>query len=73
MTTYTAVASSDAERGWIIRVPGLGSHPEYGLPTWAASIRDIEPMARDLIAIYLDVPQDSFDLDVKVGDAEGRA
>jgi hypothetical protein len=66
MTTYTAIASPDPERGWLIRVPGLGSYPEDGLPTWARSIPDIEPMARDLIAVYLDVPPDSFAVSTQV-------
>lgn len=66
VTTYTAITTPDSEHGWLIRVPGLGSYPEDGLPTWARSLRDVEPMARDLIAIYLDVPADSFSVAVRV-------
>lgn len=69
MTTYVAVANLAIERGWLIRVPGLGSYPndpDEGLPTWARSIPEIEPIARDLIAVYLDVAPDSFDVKVQV-------
>jgi hypothetical protein len=65
MKTYTAIASPD-ERWWFIRIPGLGNNPDEGLPTQARRLSDVEPMARDLIAVYLDVPEDSFDVEVKV-------
>jgi hypothetical protein len=64
MTTYTAIASR-GERFWLVRVPGLGTTKE-GLPTQARTLADVEPWARDLIATYLDVPEDSFDLEVRV-------
>lgn len=64
MTTYTAIASR-GERFWLVRVPGLGTTKE-GLPTQARTLADVEPWARDLIATYLDVPEDSFDVEVKV-------
>jgi hypothetical protein len=66
MTTYTAVARPDPERGWLIRIPGLGSYPEDGLPTWARNLAEVEPMTRDLIAVYLDVPEDSFGVEIRV-------
>jgi hypothetical protein len=66
MTTYAAVARPDPERGWLIRIPGLGSYPEDGLPTWARNLAEVEPVARDLIAVYLDVPLDSFAVEVQV-------
>lgn len=59
MTTYTAIASR-GERWWLVRVPGLGAYPEDGLYTQARSLAEVEPMARDLIAVYLDVAPDSF-------------
>lgn len=66
MTTYTAIARRDPDRGWLIRIPGLGSYPEEGLPTWARSLDDVEPTARDLIAVWLETPEDSFNIDVQV-------
>jgi hypothetical protein len=65
MNTYTAIARR-GERFWVIRVPGLGSHPDEGLPTQARSLAEVEPMARDLIAVYLDVPPDSFTVSTQV-------
>ncbi|MBY0443450.1 MAG: hypothetical protein K2Q25_15170 [Mycobacteriaceae bacterium] len=66
MTTYTAIARQDAERGWLIRIPGLGAYPEEGLPTWARSLADVEPMSRDLISVWLEIPEDSFNVEVQV-------
>ncbi len=66
MTMYTAVTCRDPERGWLIRIPGLGSYPEDGLPTWARNLAEVEAMARDLIAVYLDVPEDSFGVEIRV-------
>ena len=65
MKTYTAIAERDG-RYWLIRIPGLGANPEDGLPTQADRICDVEPMARDLIALYLDVPSDSFCIHTEV-------
>jgi hypothetical protein len=69
MHTYTAVARSDSAQGWLIRVRGLGAYPDEGLPSWAPSVDDAEAMARDLIASYLDVPANSFVVEV-VSDAD---
>ena len=63
--TYEAYAHR-GERYWVIRVPGLGNNPEEGLPTQARSLAEAEPMVRDLIALWLDVPADSFDVKVHV-------
>lgn len=65
MTTYTAIAER-GERYWSVRIPGLGNHPEEGLPTQARSLAEVEPMARDLIALWLEVPEDSFGVEVSV-------
>ncbi|MCV7210336.1 hypothetical protein [Mycolicibacterium canariasense] len=65
MKTYDAYAHH-GERYWVIRVPGLGNDPEVGLPTQARNLTEAEPMARDLIATWLDVPADSFDVTVHV-------
>ena len=61
---YTAVAERDGKY-WFIRIPQLGKNPE-GLPAQARQLSEIEPMARDLIAVYLDVPEDSFDVEVEI-------
>lgn len=63
--TYTALASRDG-RWWLIRVPGLGHNPEDGIYTQARKRGDIEPMARELIALCLEVSQDSFDVQVEL-------
>jgi predicted RNase H-like HicB family nuclease len=65
--TYTAIASRD-EKYWLVRVLGLGAYPQDGLPTQARTLAEVEPMARDLIAVYLDIPEDSFDVETRVED-----
>lgn len=65
MTTYTAIANR-GEKYWLVRVLSLGAYPDEGLPTQARTLADVEPWARDLIATYLDVPADSFDVNVQV-------
>lgn len=65
VNTYTAVASPDGKY-WHVLLPGLGNHPERGLPTQARNLDEVEPTARDLIALWLDVPADSFAVDVQV-------
>ena len=62
---YRAIASRD-ERWWLVRIPGLGNDPEDGLYTQARSLAEVEPMARDLIAVWLDAPEDSFGVQVEV-------
>lgn len=64
VTTYTAIASR-GQRFWVVRIPGLGNTSE-GLPTQARSLAEVEAMARELIALYLDVPDDSFHVEVRV-------
>lgn len=61
---YTAIAQRDGKY-WFIRILELGTTPD-GLPTQARSLIEVEPMARDLIAVYLDVPEDSFDVEVEI-------
>lgn len=63
--TYTATASRDG-RWWLVRIPGLGNDPEDGLYTQARNLAEVEPMARDLIALWLEVPQDSVNVLVQV-------
>lgn len=59
MSTYTAKAERDGSV-WLVRVP------EIDRATQARTIDEIEPMARDLVAIMEDVPADSFDLAVEL-------
>ncbi len=59
MTVYE-VSIKRSGRWWAIRVPEL-----RGVFSQALHRDDVEPMARDAIALYLDVPQDSFELDVR--------
>lgn len=66
MTTYRAIASLDDEHGWAIRVPRLGAYPDDGLPTWAPKLAKVEATVRDLVAVYLDVPESSFDVEVHI-------
>jgi hypothetical protein len=54
---------ADVERDgrfWHIHVP------EISRSTQARHLREIEPMARDLIAVMEDVPSDSFHVDLPV-------
>ena len=55
--TYHAEVDRDG-KVWRIRVP------EVARTTQARTLREIEPMARDLIAIMDNIPADSFGLDV---------
>jgi hypothetical protein len=45
---------------WRVRVP------EVERTTQARTLRDVEPMARDLIAIMEDIPADSFQVSVRI-------
>ena len=44
---------------WVISVPEL-----RGVFSEARRREDVEAMARDAVALYLDVPEDSFDLTI---------
>lgn len=61
---YTAIAQRDGKY-WFIRIPELGTNPD-GLPTQARTLAEVEPMARDLIALYLEIPEDSFEIAVQI-------
>lgn len=56
-TTYTAAAKR-WKHGWELHVDGVGV-------TQSKTLLDAEGMARDYIAIVLDVPEDSFAVEVK--------
>jgi len=62
-TTYTATAVREG-RWWNIQVPEVGGH------TQARRLADIETMARELIAVTLDVPLSA--VAVAVSDHQGR-
>jgi len=65
-TTYTATAVREG-RWWNIQVPEVGGH------TQARRLADIETMARELIAVTLDVPLSAVAVAVtitKVGSVE---
>lgn len=57
--TYRVDVERDG-RFWYIRVPDVERS------TQARTLREVEPMARDLIAIMDEVPADSFGLDVHI-------
>lgn len=48
------------DRFWLVHVPDLDRS------TQARHLREVEGMARDLVAVMLDVAPDSFDLDIQV-------
>jgi predicted RNase H-like HicB family nuclease len=53
MNTYRAIASRDGKY-WLVHIPELGQY------TQARSLGEVEPMARDLIALVAGIPADSF-------------
>lgn len=59
MSRYTANVTRDG-RFWLIGVPEIDRH------TQARNLAEIEPMARDLIAIMEEIEPDSFELDVTI-------
>jgi hypothetical protein len=56
MKTYHAVATRDG-RFWLVHILELDHY------TQARTLAEVEPMARDLIALVLEVPEDSFALE----------
>jgi hypothetical protein len=59
LKTYHAEVDRDGAV-WRVRVP------EVQRTTQARKLSEVEPMARDLIAIMDDIPADSFSLDVTI-------
>src|SRR5258708_19559610 len=59
VTTYHAQVDRDGSV-WRVRVP------EVQRTTQARNLREVEAMARDLIAIMDDIPADSFSLEVAI-------
>lgn len=63
--SYTAEVERDG-RFWLVWVP------EIERVTQARNLREVEPMARDLVAMMLEVAPDSFELAIRIklpGDA----
>ncbi|AID59194.1 hypothetical protein PBI_EMERSON_95 [Mycobacterium phage Emerson] len=61
ITRYTAVVTPGEEVHALIHVPEIDQW------TQARSEDEIEPMARDLIATWLDVPVESVEVEVRRG------
>jgi hypothetical protein len=59
MKTYRAEIERDG-RFWRVRVPDIDRS------TQARRLSEAEAMVRDLVAIMTDVPQNSFDVDMKI-------
>lgn len=59
VSTYHVRVERD-EKHWMLHVP------EIDRVTQARNLRDVEPMARDLIAVMEEIPPDSFDLEINV-------
>jgi hypothetical protein len=59
VSTYHVKVERD-EKHWMLHVP------EIGRVTQARNLREVEPMARDLIAVMDDIPPDSFDLEIDI-------
>lgn len=57
--SYTAEVERDG-RFWLVWVP------EIERATQARNLREVEPMARDLVAMMLEVAPDSFDLEIRI-------
>lgn len=55
-TTYTAQATRDNDRFWLVYVPELGHY------TQARNVSEIETMARDLIATLRGIDPNAIDL-----------
>ncbi len=71
MVAKVTVYSVNIERAgswWAISVPELP-----GVFSQARKRDNVEKMARDVIALYLDVPQDSFDITVHEATASDEA
>lgn len=57
--SYTAEVERDG-RFWLVWVP------EVERVTQARNLREVEPIARDLVAMMLEIAPDSFDLEIHI-------
>jgi hypothetical protein len=60
VTTYTARATRDNDRFWLVHIPELDHY------TQARNVPEIETMARDLIATLRDVEPSTIDLEIDI-------
>lgn len=60
MTTFTARATRDNDRYWLVHIPELGHY------TQARNVSEIETMARDLVATLRGVDPGSIQLEVDI-------
>lgn len=56
VNTYQAIASRDGKY-WLVHIPKLDQY------TQARSLSEVEPMARELIALVAGIPADSFEFE----------
>lgn len=71
--TYRVTAVPEGEKFWAILIDGLP--PKTGGATQALREKgeqDIEDMARNAIALLLEVDEDSFDLEIEIKESEGE-
>lgn len=66
-TTYDVTATWDG-KWWAITIRNLP--PQYVGATQAATEDEIEPTVRECIGLLLEVPEDSFHLDITLIDKE---
>jgi predicted RNase H-like HicB family nuclease len=66
MTTYDVELTREGGV-WLVEVPGV---PGYSIRTFGRTLDQAESMARDAIATALDVSVDSFDLRLRVAEAD---
>jgi predicted RNase H-like HicB family nuclease len=59
MKTYHVSASRDG-RFWLVHIPEIDQY------TQGRNLAEVEPMARDLIALWLEIPEASFRVEVHV-------
>lgn len=69
--TYHVVATPEGEKFWVVRILDL---PE-GMFSYTQALRangkgDIWDMAKDFIALSLEVDENSFDLEVEIKEGE---
>jgi len=59
MTTYQAKVSRDG-RYWLVHIPEIDKY------TQARNLAEVEPMARDLISLWLEIEPDTFEIVLQV-------
>lgn len=59
VNTHVAIATREGKRWWIVEVDGVGT-------TQARNLVEAREMARSLVAVTLDIPEDGIDVRVTV-------